>query len=1017
MRNYAVLLALLCALAAPDMLYAQTGQVTGRIVSAETDQPLIDAQVFVVGTNRSAMSNQEGRFVITGVPAGRQQIRVSLVGYAQGDQTVDVTAGAAATADFRLRTSPVELAAVIVSASGREQRQRELGVTVGTINVPDVELAAINNLSQLIQGRVAGTTVLQTSGTTGTASRIRIRGANSISLSNAPLVIVDGVRVDNSEASLFYGVGGATPGRLDDISSEDIESIEILKGPAASAMYGTAAANGVIQITTRRGRAGAPEFRFWSELGRMQQRTAFEDNVYAEGTLVGGANVAPGNVTGPCTISRLAIGATPEPGEIGCTGITQVHRFNPLMNPETTPFRNGTRQTVGASVSGGTDGATFYVSAQREDEDGVQARNTLLRNRLQANFTGYLGDNATVGANLGYLDSSLQLPQGDNALFGIVPMGMFGDPRPANVEANQGYLASPQFSEDWLTFQDINRLTGSVRASYRPLAWLSFNAVAGMDRVDRDEVNRLPRDNAYSIFGSVYTHGFIQRSDFDQLIYTGTASSTATRRLSPDLVSTTSIGTQYLRERFRHIYSFGASLTPGIETSLAGATADFAASEENAQNATIAAYAEQQFAWRDRVYANAALRGDRNSAFGTTISWIWYPSISTSWVISEEAFFPTLTWLSSMRLRGAVGQSGLRPGATAALQSFAATVTTFAGRDQPAIVINQIGNPELRPERTTEYEVGFEAGLIEGQVGVELTYFNKRSQDALVNRPLPPSLGASAARFENLGEVRNSGLELGLNAQAFGNRNVSLNASLTGAWFRNELVDLGVDAQGEPLPDIIFNRSTQRHREGYALGSYFQRRIIGWEASGGNGLLRPGDVELDTIVSYMGSPFPRREVALNAGVTLWNWAHVSGLLDYKGGHKLLNYTRAFRCEDQLCPDLYDVNTPLERQAAILAYVEDESYAGFIEDADFVKLREVALTLRAPRTMAQRVGAGGLSLTIAGRNLHTWTRYTGFDPEVNFQGGTTLASSGDFITGDQTTLPANRFITFRIDANF
>jgi TonB-dependent starch-binding outer membrane protein SusC len=167
----------------------------------------------------------------------------------------------------------------------------------------------------------------------------------------------------------------------------------------------------------------------------------------------------------------------------------------------------------------------------------------------------------------------------------------------------------------------------------------------------------------------------------------------------------------------------------------------------------------------------------------------------------------------------------------------------------------------------------------------------------------------------------------------------------------------------------------------------------------------------------MGSPFPRREVALNAGVTLWNWAHVSGLLDYKGGHKLLNYTRAFRCEDQLCPDLYDVNTPLERQAAILAYVEDESYAGFIEDADFVKLREVALTLRAPRTMAQRVGAGGLSLTIAGRNLHTWTRYTGFDPEVNFQGGTTLASSGDFITGDQTTLPANRFITFRIDANF
>jgi TonB-dependent starch-binding outer membrane protein SusC len=1017
MSRYALLIALLFALAAPAMLHAQTGQVTGRIVSAETEQPLVDAQVFVVGTNRSAISNQEGRFTITGVPAGRQQIRVALVGYSQGEETVDVTAAGTATANFRLRTSPVELAAVIVTASGREQRQRELGVSVGTINVQDVELAAINNLSQLLQGRVAGTTVQQTSGTTGTSSRIRIRGANSISLSNAPLVIVDGVRVDNSEASLYYGVGGATPGRLDDISSDDIESIEILKGPAASSMYGTAAANGVIQITTRRGRSGAPEFRFWSELGRTQQRTVFEDNVYAEGTLVGGANVAPANVTGPCTVARLAIGATPAPGEIGCTGITQIHRFNPLMNPETTPFRNGTRQTVGGSASGGTDGATFYVSAQREDEDGVQARNTLVRNRLQANLSGMLGENFTVGANVGYLDSSLQLPQGDNALFGLVPMGMSGDPRPANVEANQGYLADPQFAADWLTFQDINRLTGSVRANYRPLAWLSFNGVAGMDRVDRDEVNRLPRDNAYSIFGSVYTHGFIQRSDMDQLIYTATASTTATRSINPDLVSTTSLGTQYLRERFRHIYTFGASLTPGIETSLAGATADFGANEQNAQNATIAAYAEQQFAWRDRVYANAALRGDRNSAFGTTVSWIWYPSLSASWVVSDEAFFPAADWLSNLRLRAAVGQSGLRPGATAALQSFAAAVTTFAGRDQPAIIINQVGNPELRPERTTEYEVGFEAGLVDNRVGFELTYFNRRSQDALVNRPLPPSLGASAARFENLGQVRNSGLELGLSAQAFRTRNIAFSASLTGALFRNELVELGVDAQGEPLPDIIFNRAAQRHREGYALGSYFQPRIIGWEDSGGNGLLRPDDVQMDTIESYLGNPFPRREVSLNTGVSLWNWAHVSGLLDYKGGHRLLNYTRAYRCEDQVCADVYDVNTPLERQAAILAYVEHESYAGLIEDADFVKLREVALTLSAPRTMAQRFGIGGLSLTVAGRNLRTWTRYTGFDPEVNFQGGTTFASSGDFITGDQYTLPVNRFVTFRIDANF
>jgi TonB-dependent starch-binding outer membrane protein SusC len=1004
------ILATLFAITAPSA-YAQTGQVVGQVMNLETQQPLAGAQVYIAGTNRVAVTNQEGRYLITGVPTGRQQVLVSFIGFSQADQIVEVVAGQAVTANFELRRSAVELGAVIVTATGREQRQRELGVSVGAINVPDVNLAPVTSMSQLLQGRVAGTSVLPTSGTTGTASRIRIRGSNSISLSNSPLVIVDGVRVSSGETSLIYGVGGATPSRLDDLSPDDIENIEILKGPAASALYGTAAANGVIQITTRRGRAGAPEFRVWTEVGQLQQRTTFDDNVWAEGTLVGGANVAPANVTGPCTITRLAIGANPGPGEIGCVEITQVHRFNPLMNPETSPFRNGQRNTFGGSLSGGLEGATFYVSAQQEREDGVQARNELRRTRLQANLSGSVGDNLTIGANVGYLDSGLQLPQGDNALFGLIPMGLFGDPRPANVEANQGYMSDPQFAADWLTFQDMNRLTGSLRASYRPMAWLSFNGTAGMDRIDRDEVNRLPRENAYAIFGSVYSQGFIQRSDVDQLTYTSNASATANFTLNPELTATTSIGTQLLRERYRHVYTFGASLTPGVETSLAGATADFSADEENVQNATVSAYAEQQFAWRNRVFANAAVRGDRNSAFGTTVAWIWYPSVSTSWVVSEEPFFPVANWVSNMRLRAAVGQSGLRPGATAALQSFGATVTTVQGRDLPAIVIDQVGNPDLRPERTTEFEVGFEAGFLADRVGVDMTYFNKRSSDALVNRPLPPSLGASPNRFENLGEVRNSGVEVGLNAQAFRTRDISVDAALTGAWFRNELVELGVDAAGEPLPDIIFNRATQRHREGHALGSYFQRRILGWEVSGDNGLLRPEDIQLDTIVSDLGSPFPRHEFSLNTNVMFRNWVRVSGLLDYKGGHKLLNYTRAFRCEDQICPEIYDVNTPLAQQAAILAYVEEGSYAGFIEDADFLKLREVAVTFMAPRTLAQRAGVSGFSVTLAGRNLGTWTRYTGFDPEVNFQGG------ANFITGDQTTLPPNRFFTFRIDANF
>jgi TonB-linked SusC/RagA family outer membrane protein len=1017
MRKYQRLVVALLTAAIPTGLLAQErGTIVGRVTDQTTQQPLVGAEVMVVGTNARGATDQQGNYRIPGVAPGAAQVSATRIGYNTQTRPVTVVAGQTATANFTLTTSALELGGLIVTATGREQRQREIGSSVGTVNVAEVELAPVTNMAQLLQGRVAGTTVLQSSGTTGTASRIRIRGNNSISLSNAPLLIVDGVRAESGEGSLGFGVGGQTVSRLDDINPEDIESIEILKGPAASALYGTAAANGVIQVVTKRGRAGKPEFRVWSELGRMKQTTDFRDNVYATGTLVGGAGVAPANISGPCTNVRLAIGANPGRGEIGCTAVTETFRFNPLLNAETTPFRTGNRQTIGGSVSGGGDAATFYLSGENETESGVQSHMELVKRKIQANLTGNVGQSLNVGAKVGFIDSALELPQGDNALFGLVPMGLSADPRPANVEANKGYASSPQFAEDWLTFQDVGRLTASLNGEFRPLSWLAFNGLAGMDRLDRDEVNRIPRNNAYSIFGGVYQFGFIQRYTYDIANYNTTASGTATFNPTEDLVSTTTLGTQYIRELFRRIYTFGANLTPGVETSLAGATANYSAGELNQQNATLGGFAQQQFAWRDRLFLNAAVRGDKNTAFGADIGWIWYPAVSGSWVVSEEPFFPSVNFLTNLRLRAALGQSGLRPGVTDALQSFSSVTSVFQGAATPGIIINQVGNPDLKPERTTEWEAGFEIGFLDDRLGLDVTYFNKNSTNALVNRSLPPSLGAATARYENLGRVNNSGLEVLFNAQPVRTANVSWNATVSGAWFRNELVELGLDAQGQPLPDIIFNRANQRHREGYPLGSYFQRTYTFADADN-NGLLTPGEVTVDTAQVFLGNPFPKREFALSSDLSLWRWFRVSGMLDYKGGHKQLNYTRAYHCEDQFCPELYDRNTSLEQQAAIIAYVSHSTFAGFVEDADFVKLREVAVTLGLPQTMARRFGANGLSVTLAGRNLATWSRYTGFDPEVNFTGGSTFVTGGSFITGDQGTLPPNRYLTVRVDANF
>lgn len=978
----------------PSGLQAQsTGTLTGTVVDANSQRPLSGVQIFVVGTQRGSLSNQQGQFTVTGVPAGQQQVRATLVGFAPSSQTISVTPGQTVTVDFSLEMSAVELGAVIVTATGTQQSVREIGSSVGVIDVQNVELAPVTSFSDLIQGRSAGVTVMQSSGTTGSGSRIRIRGSNSMSLSNSPLLVIDGVRVDaavSGDQSLGFGVGGQTPSRLNDLNPEDIESIEILKGPSASSLYGTAAANGVIQVTTRRGRAGAPQLRAWSEYGQLSKSVDFPDNV----TVLD----EDGNSC-PFVFQTSGI----------CTPATEQYRYNPVEGGEIQPFETGVRTTIGASVSGGSDQATFYVSGEYEDEDGVFAElDGLTRTKLQTNLTGRVTDRLNVGASVSWLDSRLRLPQADNALFGITGMSLYADADPATIERTGGFEDDYQFFLDWKTFQDQRRFTGSVNGDFEATSWLRLNGLIGLDQTSREEVNRLPQNTAYAAFGGVYSNGFIQNYTSDVRNLTTSGNATALFSLTPELVSTTSVGTQWLREDFHRIYAFGAGLIPGVEESLAGATSDYEAGEDNILNSTVSAYLQQQLAWRDRVFVNAAVRGDKNTAFGTDIGWIWYPSLSGSWVVSDEPFFPENSFFSSFRLRGAVGQSGLRPGVTDALFYFNPRVVTQGNTDVQSVSVAAVGNPDLQPERVTEFEAGFEAGALNDRLGLEMTYFRRNSRDALVNVPLALSVGGSLNRFENLGRVRNSGLELMVSGTPLLEENYSLDLTLSGSTLNNELIELGTDLSGDPLPPIIVN-SRQRHVEGYPLGGWWQLPYT-FEDSNGDGALSIGEVQVGDTAVFMGSPFPDQEFALSGQLRLWN-VRFSGLLDYKGGYKLANMTRAWRNTFEANSDEAYNPSSLEEQAAQIALHTANTYAGYIEDASFVKLRELSMTVGLPSATAERIGVSGLSLTLAGRNLATWTDYKGFDPEVNYQG------QANFTTADFSTMPPNRLWTIRIDANF
>jgi TonB-linked SusC/RagA family outer membrane protein len=991
MRIFRSASTLLVSIALPVMAHAQErGAVTGTVVHAATERPIAGAQITISGTSIGGVTNQQGRYVIPAVPVGTRDVRVTLIGYSRGAETVTITPGGTATADFRLQTSVIQLDNLVVAVTGRSQRQREIGSMVANITVAEVDLAPVNSMSDLLQGRASGVQVRQSGGTTGAGTRVRIRGANSLSLSNAPLIVINGIRVNGEEGSLGVWTGGQQPSRLDDLNPDDIENIEILKGPSAAALYGTAAANGVIQVTTRRGRPGMPQFRAWTEFGRLERVARFPDNF----TVLDDSDH-------PCPTVFQNMGQ--------CMPATGMYQSNPLEDARTTPFRTGTRRLAGASASGGGETATFYLSGAFQNEEGVyRTNNQLERINLQANFTGQVGPRASVGANIHYMSSKLELPVSDDAIFGIIGMGLLSAAHPPFVEANQGFRADPRFFTEWQNFQDVSRMSGNLAGDFRPTPWLSFNGIFGMDRIDREEVTRLPRETVFAAFGGVYSLGFIQNYGYDQTNLTSVGSATSIFNLAPDVQSTSSVGVQYNHDRLHRIYAFGAGLTAGAETSLAGATSDFDASEENITNALLGVYGQQQIAWRDRVFLNAALRGDRSTAFGADFGWVFYPAVSGSWVVSEEPFFPQVEFLSLLRLRGALGQSGLRPGATDALLFFVPAITTIGALDQSSFIISGIGNPDLRPERVTEFEAGFEAGMLQDRFGLELTYFQRTSRDALVSVPLAPSLGAASARWENLAQVRNSGVEFGLRGNAVRTADIDVKLSVTGSFLRNRLVKLGENALGEPLDAILIGYAQERHVEGYPLGGYWQRPVKSWKETDGG--VRFGDVEVGDDFEYVGSPSPTREFSFRGNATLFRIVRVSTLFDHKGGHRLLNYNRAWR-------ETFDTNALAayqaapEQQAAQIALWRDGSYAGYIEDASFVRWRELALAIGLPDDMARRFGAQGLSVTFAGRNLATWTGYTGLDPEVNFAG------QANFTTAEFCTLPPNRYLTIRIDALF
>jgi TonB-dependent starch-binding outer membrane protein SusC len=985
----------------------QRGTITGRVTNKETTQPLTGAQVVVAGTTSGSVTNQDGRFVIPQVSPGEKELRVTLIGYKGTSQTVTVTAGGTATANFELSETAVQIEGIIVNATGQEQRQREIGNSVANISTANIEMAPVQTLTNLIQGRAAGVVIQPTSGTVGTGSRIRIRGNSSVSLDATPLIIIDGIRVTNESESTGLFTGGTSTSRWDDINPDQVESIEILKGPAASALYGTAAANGVVQITTKRGLGGRTEVGVYGEHTTMKlPEDLIPNNYRARGfrTDLG--------ARGDCTLVERSRGV--------CTTIDSLYVYNPLMDAPGTPLRTGSSNKVGGSVSGGsTDGrATFYVGGETQRADGVMRSNEQNRTNLRANLSGLVTEKLRVSAHSNFITSYTQLPQEGNTGSGPFTNGTQGaDPSPGNVLRGQGFR-NPYTAANvgwWKNEEELRRFVFSVQGDWRPTSWLHVNAVSGVDQNNRFEQGTIPVPGLATGF---FAEGLREQYRTQNRELTASLNANVNRQLRKNLQSTTAVGVQYNETNADWTYAAGSGLAPGTLTTGEALTVQ----EFFGETKLFGVYGSQQFGLNDRLFVTAAIRGDQNSAFGDNIGFVVYPALSASWVVRDEPWFPSVEPLSTLRLRAAFGESGSRPGRLSAVRTYQTQAVSLDNAITSGFIVSNAGNPDLTAEVSREIEAGVDVGLLNDRLAIEVTHYDKTTRDALVARPLPPSIGGPPSQYFNLGEVKNSGWEGNLRVEPLRGENLNLRLGIGLATNKNRLIAIG----DTTIPPITVG--LQRHIEGYPLGGFWAPRYQ-FEDTNGDGLLQFSEVTLtetqdneDDNLSFIGQPYPKTELSFTADVGFLKMFRLSSLLEYKGGHHQFNWGGRTHCSDatgSYCEARHVVGAAtLEEQARIIARRNPAvaSSAGFIEKADYWKLREVTLAFRAPTSWVNKIGVGrSLGLSLAARDLKVWTDYSGLDPEANIPGSISPTDDpGRYFSADLFTVPHPRTLVVRID---
>ncbi|RKD92208.1 SusC/RagA family TonB-linked outer membrane protein [Mangrovibacterium diazotrophicum] len=964
--------------------FAQGKMVSGVVTSASDGTTLPGVNISVKGTTKGTVSDIDGKYSLE--VAEGDVLLFSFIGM----KTQEVKVGASAVLDVAMAADALGLDEVVVTGAGALTKKKQLGNAISTIPAIDIQESGAISVGSALSGKLAGAQVMQNSGNPSGGISVRLRGASTVLGSSDPLYIIDGVVVNNESRELI-NLGGYTQNRLVDIEPQDIERVEVIKGAAAAAIYGSRASNGVVQIWTKRGSSERLDINVNSQLSVSEVRKTLP---YNDVNLIW---------DGDGTTSTNADG-------------TPVKRYNYQDLIFHTAV--GTKNYVSLSRAKGD--TKYFFSASHFDNEGIvngtNFKRTTARLRIDDKLTSWM--DMSVGTSISYNTSQNQF-NNEDFNYGLLTSLLFADNsvdmRPTDgVYPSFGWITNIQEAIDLVDAQQINkRAITDFKLALHPFKGFSMDYTFGYDY--SNSLGKL-----YVPVGFNTTpQGVSQKESLDEMKLNNDLNARYMFNINEDIVSTTAAGYSLQYEKYQILSLSAENLIPAVESSNAGTVTG--RNDYMAEKSIRGYYLQQTFGYKDKLFLTGAIRVDESSVFGDDERRQTYPKVSGSYVVSDNDFWKESSFgniVNTFKLRSSWGQAGNMT-AIEAYDRYTNYSTVSIDGTTGLIKPSTLGNKDVKPERQTEFEVGTDLEFLSGRLGLEMTYYKQDIEDLLLERTLSPSTGAEY-RVENVGTMTNKGFELLLKAAVIQKKD--LNWDLTATFSTNKNKVDGIEG------DIItYAWGESAAKNGYPLGVFYGYY---YARNDDGSLLLTADGLPQREKGHYENNEPVSERDANGQPTGENLKKVIGDPNPDFIASLINEVRykkwSFRVQFDAVQG-YDViswdKRILNRYAGGDGYAKElrgdrpkgwgvaeySIYDSFIEDGSFVKLRELSLGYRIKPAVDW---CESIKLSLTGRNLFSFDNYYGMDPEVNREGQSNVVRGNDM-----ANVPIPRTIIFGVNVNF